>query len=402
MAKVRIGLVGTGQRGKAYVQELLKSDDVAVTALCDTNVERLDAFADELGLARDDVLRTTDLDALLAGDLVEGVVVAVPDRFHKDVAVRAFEAHKHVLIEKPMALSVADCKAIVRAQQASGRLLQIGFVLRHTPFYRKVKQIVDSGALGQIMGIGMAEYLSNAHGSAYMRRWHRKRANSGSFILAKCCHDLDMLMWLAGARARAVASFGDNNFFLPSKRPATHCSTCQREASCAYRLDPDFVFMRPEDQRDPSENDFDLCAFNDDKDIVDNQVCLLELDNDVRATFALELFRPQGSERTITIAGTEGYLDGWYVGNRIEVSLHADGSVETFDVSGKATGGHLGGDREIVADFVGAIRGERPPASDWQDGLVATVVGLAIEEARRERRVVEIDPADYALQRDLA
>lgn len=400
MAKVRIGLVGTGQRGRAYMRELARAEDIEVACLCDAQRDRLEAFAAETGASG--ATLTTELDALLAGELVEAVIVAVPDRFHKEVAVRAFEAGKHVLIEKPMALTLEDCRAIARAKEASGCTLQVAFVLRHTPFYSKVKEVVDTGALGQIMFLAMTEHLGVDHSAAYMRRWHRRRENCGSFLLAKCCHDLDVMNWLLGSRPVAVASFGDTNFFLPPKRPATHCSVCPAAGSCAYRFDVDaddcFVYMTPADRRDPSRNDFDLCVYNDDKDIVDNQVCILEFADGVRATFSLQCFHPGGTQRTIVIAGSEGYLTGCYEDHRFEVAFSRDGRVEAHDVSGAGVeGGHLGGDRRLVRDLAAMLRGELPPAADWRDGLASDVVGIAIERARETKSVVRMGHDDDTL-----
>ena len=394
----RIGIVGTGQRAFAYVRELRQAEDLDVTCLCDISRERLEDFAVTARLS--DARLVTDVDQLLSGELVEGVIVCVPDRFHKDVAVRCFNAGKHVLLEKPMALTTADCQAIIKAMRESGRLLQIGFVLRYTPFYTRVKEVVDSGKLGQVMGIAASEHLGVDHGASYMRRWHRKRANSGSFLLAKCCHDLDMLSWLAGARVSSVASFGDNNFFLPAKRQATHCSVCHIAQSCPYRFDLHaddlFVYTTQADRRNPSRSDLDLCVYNDDKDIVDNQVCILEFENDVRATFSLQLFHPGGTERTITIIGSEGYLTGRYEDHRFQVAYSRDDRVEEYDVSGvHVEGGHLGGDRRLVRDFAAALRGEVPPRADWRDALAGDVVGIAMERARETRTVVTVDPGDY-------
>lgn len=400
MARIRIGLVGTGQRGRAYMRELVKAQDIDVACLCDAQRDRLEAFAAQTGASG--ATLTTELDALLSGDLVEAVIVAVPDRFHKEVAVRAFEAGKHVLIEKPMALTIEDCRAIARAKESSGCMLQVAFVLRHTPFYAKVKEVVDTGALGQIMSLAMTEHLGVDHSAATMRRWHRKRENCGSFLMAKCCHDLDVMNWLLETRPVAVASFGDTNFFTPAKRPATHCSACPVADSCPYRFDVDaddsFVYMTPTDKRDPSRNDFDLCVYNDDKDIVDNQVCILEFANDVRATFSLQCFHPGGTQRTITIAGSQAYLTGCYEDHRFRVAYSRDDRVEEHDVSGsEVAGGHLGGDRRLVRDLAAALRGELAPATDWRDGLASDVVGIAIERARETKTVVRIDPEDYAL-----
>jgi predicted dehydrogenase len=336
----------------------------------------------------------TELAAFLEGDAAEAVLVTVPDRYHKDVAVPCFEAGKHVMLEKPMALTADDCRAILRAHEKARRVLQIGFVLRCTPFYRRIKEVVSGGRLGQVMGIQAAEHLGLSHSSAYMRRWHRQRANSGSFLLTKCSHDLDLLSWLTGSRPSAVASFGDNNFFLPDKQPAEYCSACPVRETCPYRFDGGFVYMTDEEKADPSKCGFDRCVYTPDKDIVDNQVCILEFANGVRATFALQLFHPRGG-RSIAISGTEGFLSGWMEDHRVRVEFNDGRPPETHDLTAEVAGGHGGGDARFVDEFVEAVRAGTEPVTDLLAGLASTVVGAAIEEARARRKVVRIPPSHY-------
>jgi predicted dehydrogenase len=395
---VRIGIVGAGQRATAHVKSLAAIPGAELTALCDRDAKRLADFTRTCPVGQAHL--TTSLDEMLAGDRVDGVVITVPDRAHREVAERCFAAGKHCMLEKPMALTVEDCQSIIRAKKAAGRILQIGFVLRYTPYWRTIKAITDSGALGQIMSVSASEFLRVGHSISYMRRWHRKKENSGSFLLAKCSHDLDMLCWLVGSRPARVASFGDNNFFLPRKRPATHCSVCPEADTCPYkfgRQDDGFVVLSDEEKANLSKYDIDLCVYNDDKDIVDNQVSILEFANHVRATFSLQCFYPYPSERFITITGSRAYLFGTYQKNLIELHHSADKRKETIDLSAEiaAGDGHGGGDSRFMAEFVACIRNGTEPSADLGAGLASTVIACAIEDARSTRSVVEIPPAHY-------
>jgi predicted dehydrogenase len=396
--KIRIGIVGTGQRATAFVANLASSPDAELTGLCDTDEKRLHEFAQKYKAAGAKL--TCSLEEFLDGDNVDGVVITVPDGAHREVAEKCFAAGKHCMIEKPMALTVSDCKAIVRAKLAANRILQVGFVLRFTPFYRKIKEIVDSGVLGQIMSVSASECLSVGHSISYMRRWHRKRANSGSFLMAKCSHDMDILCWLIGSRPTRVASFGDNNFFLPEKQPATHCSICPESDSCPYkfgRQDSGFVVLSEEQKANLSKYDVDLCVYNNDKDIVDNQVCILEYGSQVRATFSLQCFHPAGSERFITITGSGGYLFGTFHGNRIELHSSGTGKREVFDLNEEINSGdgHGGGDSRFLREFIECIRDGREPQSDCLAGMASTVIACAIEEARAANKVVVIPASAY-------
>ncbi len=398
---VKVGIVGTGQRGKAFAEHIRSNSYAEITALCDTNRERLYSFARQFSLSK--VKLTTVIDQFLAGNLVDTVIVTVPDRYHKEVAIKSFDAGKHVMIEKPMALTVEDCKDIIRAREKADRVLQVGFVLRYTPFCRKIKQLLDQGRLGQIMSINAAEYLSVSHSASYMRRWHRKKANSGSFIMAKCCHDIDMMNWLTNSLPTHVASFGDNNFFLPSKQPATHCSVCPVRNSCPYCFDQEgfdgeLVFMTEDDKVNPSKYDFDLCVYNDDKDLVDNQVCILQYANNIRTVFSLQMFHPVETERYITINGTDGFLTGRIGSNIVKLQDVKTGHIEEFDVSDEMDSSHhAGGDSYFTNEFIDVVRTGEEPVANLRDGLAGTVVAVAIEQAREENKVVQINPAQYKL-----
>jgi len=386
--------VGTGQRGRDYVQLIKKTPGAELTALCDTSAERLQSLARQFDCTVP--CMTTSVAEMAGSAAVDAVVVTVPDRWHREVAETCFAAGKHVMLEKPMALTAEDCRAIIRAQRASGRMLQMGFVMRCSPFYRMVRRVLDSGELGQVMSISATEYLAVNHSASYMRRWHRRRENSGSFMLAKCSHDIDMLSWFAGAYPARVASFGDNNFFLPSKQPATHCSKCPKAGECPYRFEGEFVFMSEDEAREPSRKSFDLCVYNADKNIVDNQVSIFEYANGVRALFSLQLFRPQGT-RQITVTGSRGYLWGDASDNAAQLWHSSGNAPQRIAAESAGESGHGGADGRFVQEFVDAVRTGKPPVADLRAGLASTVVGIALERAREEKRVVEIDPAEYAV-----
>ena len=386
---VKVGIVGAGHRGGSFVDELLKIPDCKLTALCDVSEENLGLFDRRWHLS--DTLKTTDLQRMLAGDLVDAVIITVPDRWHREVAEACFAAGKDVMLEKPMAPTAADCKAIIEARRRSGRMVQLGFVLRCTNFYRKVKEIIDSGRLGQVMSINACEYLSVAHGMSYMTRWHRKKENNGGFLLAKNSHDLDILNWLTGSLPTHVASFGDNNFFLPSRSPSKTCTPCPRNATCRFRWVKDWHYITGA----TAEPGSDICVFNDDKDVVDNQIVILEYANQIRATFSLQLFHPGKDIRHITITGSEAYLTGTLETNRVRVHYNHDRHAEEFDTTPTDQSGHSGGDSAFTREFVEAVRHQTPPVVDLAAGYHVNVIAEAIEKARIAKQVMTLSTADY-------
>ena len=188
----------------------------------------------------------------------------------------AFEAGKHVLLEKPLATTLADALAIVRAWKASGRVLQIGYVLRETLFYQAVRRVVAEGALGAVHAVRLTDDLGVVHGASFMRRWHRKAANSGGLIVHKGCHDLDMVCWLLDDRPARVASFGGAELFA-RPAPAPFCSVCPERDVCPYVDTGAFEARTPAQKADPTAFGLDICVFGEGHDIVDNQVVAFEM-----------------------------------------------------------------------------------------------------------------------------
>ena len=146
----------------------------------------------------------------------------------------------------------------------------------------KLKELVSSGVLGQITHISGQEQLRREHGAAFMRRFQRHSRNCGGLLNHKCCHDLDIMLWVIGHEHRLtkVASFGGNDVFTPDKQPAERCSECPAEIheACHYKAIPGFVFPVEGKSAIYHQNEGvyggDLCVYSADKDIVDNQTVI--------------------------------------------------------------------------------------------------------------------------------
>ena len=388
---LKIGIIGSGHRGTTYINELTKvPEEAVITAICDTTPERMDLLTSRFKLT--ETKKLTSLDEMLSGDLVDAVIITVPDSFHRWAAEKSFAAGKDVMLEKPLAPTAADCRAILKAHRKSGKLMQVGFVLRNTNFYLKVKEILDGGTLGQIMFMHAAEYLGVQHGTSFMTRWHRKKKNAGTFLLAKCSHDLDILNWLTGSKPEAVSSFGGTDFFVPGRGGAKYCSDCSRAGTCPYKVSTEYYFI--EDEKIAPRND--LCAFNDDKDVIDNQVVILQYANKIRATFELQLFHQKGTRR-ITVGGQNGYLDGDFEENRITVKYNNGRKDEIVEIKSADESGHGGGDLAFTRSFLEAIRTRKTSGAGAEAGLAANVIADAIERSRLKMKTVRINQKEYKI-----
>ena len=393
MDKCKIAVVGFGQRGYSYVAMVQRTPNATLAAVCDSDPARMEVFARELKV--EDVPRFTSVDEMLRSCDIDAVVITTPDFSHRDCAIACCKAGKHIMLEKPMAPTAAECRDIIRSCAENNCLMQIGFVLRFHPVFYKVIEIVRSGKLGQILNIVSNEYIGVMHGASYMRRWHRKTANSGGFVLAKCSHDLDIIATVANSKVRRVAAFGSLDFFTTDKLKHRYCSECP-DTECRFRFKGEFVRMTPEEKAAPSEKPFDLCVYNEDKDLVDHEVAILDFDNGIKASFTLHLFA-EVPKRTICIAGTEGILYADTAEECIHVTYSNGLPAENIPCPQTNSSGHGGSDQSFMDEFIECIQAGRKPRADYMAGLTSTVIGNAIEKARMTNQVVEIDAQEYEL-----
>ena len=391
--KCKIAVIGFGQRGYGYVNMIMNCPAAELTAVCESSEERADSFARELELKNVPIFHSVE-ELIAKGDF-EAAIITLPDFLHCQSAIACCNAGKHIMLEKPMAPTAEECREIIRAIHRNNTKVQIGFVLRHHPVFRRVIEIARSGQLGQILNITSTEHIGVMHGASYMRRWHRKIANSGGFVLAKCSHDIDIISAVADAPAVRVASFGSLDFFTSDKQQYRYCSQCP-DQECRFRFKGEMVRMTENEKNNPSkaEKPFDLCVYNDDKDVVDHQVAIIDFANGIKANFALNLFA-EVAKRTICVAGTEAILYADTADEFITIHNSVTGETGKIDCKVENASGHGGSDLTFLNDFIDCIVSDRPSGVDFRAGLSSTVIGNAIEEARLTNKVVEIPPVAY-------
>ena len=390
--KTKIAIIGFGQRGCGYASIIKDHELVELTAICEKNSSRASSFAKKLGV--ENVPCFTSFEEMLANADFDAAIITTPDFDHRDTAVACCQAGKHIMLEKPMAPTAEECREIIRTALEYNCMIQIGFVLRCHPVFRRVIEIARSGSLGQIMNITSTEHIGVMHGASYMRRWHRKSVNSGGFLLAKCSHDLDIIATVANSHVRRVASFGSLEYFTSDKLKYNYCSQCD-DRQCRYRFGGDYVRMNEEENAKPSDFNFDLCVYNKDKDVVDHQVAILEFANGIKANFALNLFA-EVPKRTICVAGTEGILYADTSEHCINIHYSNGKESENIPCLQENQSAHGGSDLSFLNDFVKTIESGCPPKAGYAAGLASTVVGNAIEKSRLAGEVVTIPDDAYS------
>lgn len=388
---LRCAVVGLGNRGWSLARLVTRLDGAKVAWLVDSSAERASELRNHIGVPG---LQTgPDLSTALADPGVDAVFVTLPDHLHRAAAEQAFRAGKNVFLEKPLATTAADGLAILKAWQTSGRVLQIGYVLRQAPFYQAIRNVIRQGRLGPVRVISLSEQLDVLHGASFMRRWHRHSAHSGGLIVHKSCHDLDLICWLLDSWPRLVSSFAGLGTFDRSA-PAPFCSQCPERADCAY-VDRGLHERRSAAERaNPSAFGLDRCVFRSDKDIVDNQVVAFEMANGVRGTFQL-VMQGRRTERRITVIGDDARLDGVLEDGRFTLT-HADEKPISWSTDQRD--GHGGGDLSTVTAFLNACLGRSPPPITSAPAAMAGLAfAAAAETARKTRSVVTLSDADFEI-----
>lgn len=395
----RLAVIGCGLRSDCYLHQMRPTlgFEWQLAALADPNPMAVDVYrrnyhSSARGFA-------TGPELLAAERHLDGIVIASPNAFHRESMELAVRRGIPVLLEKPVATTLEDCSAMWRAWQDADRPpVAVGFVLRYTAFYRKVRELLCDGALGQLLSIEATENLGAPLSALFNRTWRRLGTTSGPFLLEKCCHDLDLLNWFVGARARWVSSFASRTRFVPNPQAAMHCRDCTLAESCRYnsaRIAPYLINgVRSHEILELLPTDNDLCVFNSDKDVPDHQVVNIEYENGVLASFSVSLDQPR-TTRTIKVNGTQGQITG-DIGRdylRVEYHLHHGSETKTRTeeiVLQHDNSGHHGGDSVISAQFSEMLRGNpTPPVAGLREGIEAAVLALAAEQSVRSRSVVD-------------
>ena len=362
---VRLGVIGYGGRLQHLLSMLLKtSDALEFTALYDPDPSGAYPAQTRLHSSERALLEDPSLDWILIGS---------PNADHARQAITALQAGKHVFCEKPLATTVEDARAIAQAVERSGRLFLFGLVLRYSPFYQRMKVLLDAGAIGRLVSFEFNETLSFNHGGYIMGNWRRLRAKAGSHMLEKCCHDLDLACWLADSLPKRVASFGGLNVFTPQNKRLAQALGPDAQGRPAYEGWPASARVDP---------------FEGDKDIVDNQVVIIEFASGVRASFHTSL-NAALTERRFYLLGEEGALRGDVLTGQIELGRIGHNTKPTVENTG-ASGMHGDGDQHLIEDLRRAMLLGEPPKVSVQQGVISTIVAVAIDQARRTGTVVVV------------
>lgn len=375
-AKLNIGLIGCGGRLRTVMKAILDEappESIRVGAVYDPDPGSREALCQELGYQCKNQLSE---EALVNDPEIDWVFIGSWNCHHARQAILAMNAGKHVFCEKPLAISLEECLAIKEVARKSERIFAFGLVLRYSPHYQQIMEVIRSGALGKSVSFEFNETLDFNHGGYIFGNWRRERRYAGTHMLEKCCHDLDLANWIIGSLPVRVASFGGKNFFERANAGQMERIGLNEKGQQAYCtwLDPHRI------------NPFDEQA-----DIFDNQVVILQYANGVRGTFHTNC-NAGLPERRFYICGTEGALRADLISGIMEIRrIGWDTEIERIDTGAK--GGHGGGDEEMGRAMVETLLCGKAPLASIEEGIQSAVVAFGIDRSADEGCTVDLYPA---------
>lgn len=397
----KFALIGTGNRGTTmWGKDLLAGwrDKLDLAAICDTNPLRAERARTMIG---SNAPIYTDIETTLAQAKPELVIVCTRDSNHDDIIVAALEAGCDVITEKPMSTTVEKIKRIRDAEKRSGKRVDVSFNYRFAPTSYKLKELLLSGAIGELTSVDFHWYLDTNHGADYFRRWHAFVENSGSLFVHKATHHFDLLNWYIAADPQTVSAFGElRNYGAKGPFRSDRCKGCPYADRCDYYFDIDSDPFLETLYEDPSDLDGyvrDACVFRENIDIPDTMTANIRYTNDVIVSYSLNTYMPIEGHH-IAFNGTRGRIElrqyekqPWERPDHDEILLikNFGEGVERIKVP-HAEGGHFGGDdrmRNMIFRGTEDVLGQRAGS---RAGAMSVLTGIAALQSARSGATVRI------------
>lgn len=373
IAPVKIVAIGAGNRTNKYLEYArLYPERLKLVGVVEPDEIRRTHVAVEFDLTSSQCFSDYK-DFFLSPVKADAVLIGTPENVHFDPCIKAIDAGYNVLLEKPIAQRLDECYAIAEHAKLAGVLVGVCHVLRYHPYFMKIKEIVDSGELGSIISINHIASVGldrTTHG--YVRGLWRREKTSNPMFLAKCCHDIDFLLWLTQKGCRRLVSFGSLRWFRPENAPegsSERCINCSVESTCPFSA-VDLYYNRREwvsnfDIADGNTLDevvneelyrgiYGRCVYHCDNDVVDHQVLSMEMEDAVTINLSMDIFTRDDCRET-HIKMTNGEIDGNET--KLRVRKFRESKERVFDFSNITKKPfHSGADLNLVDDFIKALR----------------------------------------------
>lgn len=418
---ITVVIVGAGHRSLLYASFAQKHpDQMKIVGVVEPDKERRKLTMERFGIPEDNCF--ADLEAFTRKPkMADAVINGTLDHIHVATSIPLLRAGYDIMLEKPIGISEDEVMKLYEEACRHGRKVMICHVLRYAPFYESIRRQIADGAVGDIISLTTSENVSYDHmGMAYVRgKWGNKGKSGSSMLMAKSCHDLDILTWMKGdVRPAKVSSFGSLLQFRPEHAPedaGTRCMVdCPIEESCVYSARKNYIEQRlwrayvsynthlgvkasDEELAESLRTDspYGRCVWKCDNDVVDHQTVIIEFEDGSTGTHVMTggVAKPG---RSIHIIGTKGEIQG-EMEEGVYVIRHPDArrghrySEQRIEL-GVSKDMHGGGDLRLVEDFVKVLRGAAPSISSTalEKSIDGHLIGYAADRSRLENRMVEL------------
>ncbi len=409
--------LGAGNRGRVYggfAREY--PDHLDIVGVAEPIPIRRERYAEAMSIAPEHQFVTWE-HVFDQPRFADAVIVSTPDDLHYGPCMRALELGYDVLLEKPISPSEQECRDILELAQRTGRTVAVCHVLRYAPYFVKMREIIQSGAIGDVVSVQHMEPIEARHmAHSYVRgNWHDS-SKTTPIILAKSCHDLDILRWMVDRPVQRVQAFGELSWFVGSNAPTgstERCTDgCAVEATCPFSALRIYqrqrrmlgVFDLPDDRAEWDEailerlrtTNYGRCVYRMENDQPDHYVTNLLFEGEVTASFSMEALTPFGGRRT-RVMGSAGYIEGDMSRMRVWDFMAPDDPTEyesrALANDRFAQSGHGGGDWRLMANFVEAVATQDPSVltSSIDVSIESHLMGFAAERSRRANSVEVVE-----------
>lgn len=410
MSVVRVVIIGAGLRGMyGYAPYIYENSNLCkVVGIVESKKARRDLFKQKYNIEEKYVFESAS-EFFASDKIADAVVVASSDDMHYEHAKESLKKGYHVLLEKPIANSL---DGIIHLNELCDKYQKQVFmtchVLRYTNFFEKLKDIVNSKELGELVSIQHNENIGYWHyAHSYTRGNWRNSSDTAALVLTKSCHDMDILSYIVGSKCKKVASFGNQKHMVHTnfgEDMGENCFECSVEKDCPYSAKKIYI----DNDRDinnsvhlfPTKENlstilksgpYGRCVYKCDNNVVDNMVSILEFENNVTATFNLCAYTKE-CDRTIKLMFSKGEVGGSLLKNEIRIKIFGEDK-ETIINPGKNIKGHGGGDLRLIEDFIRLIKENKVMESKTsvKKAIESHIVAFAAEYSRISESVVYID-----------
>lgn len=408
MDNITAVVIGAGARGMdAYINKPIPGQ-LTIVGVAEPNDYRRKHMKEKYDIPSEHCFN--GYEELLNGPKIADLaIICTPDRMHYQPAKMAIEKGYHIMLEKPISPIPSEVYLIGRLAEKHDKVFSVCHVLRYTSFYSELKRILDSGTIGKLISVVHCEdvgYWHQAH--SFVRGNWGNNEDSSPMILQKCCHDMDLLVYLVGSRCKKISSFGSLTHFKPENAPSgapLRCTdgcpafdTCQFNAVKLYLgrnrgwAKQHFDIEDGSDEailKELTTNRYGRCVYRCNNNVVDHQVVNMEFENEETVSFTMCAFT-ESNKRISRFLGVDGEICCDMGKNTIVVRNFKTGNTETIIVNPNS-GGHGGGDYGIMTSVINAVLGNTVDKTSVQESVQSHMMAFAAEESRLSGRSIDMN-----------